>query len=170
MSKYPQKGIPTAVAPTTKQMNPKIATHVEYKGFTSLPAIVSQQHHLCRSHRWLHYTGDLKRKHKTTINKFYKQQQKTAEKPSNGRMVCCGKYWINILPILGRKLFVHATQKNRWVQVNRIFSVKSPFSPFSLVAYGNLLSKSRPATWSQAGALPLQPALSVELPRFILVF
>jgi len=48
--KYPQKGIPTAVAPITKQMNPKIATHVEYKGFTSLPAIVSQQHHLCRSH------------------------------------------------------------------------------------------------------------------------
>ncbi|EEB11074.1 hypothetical protein Phum_PHUM087060 [Pediculus humanus corporis] len=28
-SKYPQRGSPTAVAPTAKQTNPKQATHVE---------------------------------------------------------------------------------------------------------------------------------------------
>lgn len=35
MLKQPQTGRPTAVAPTAKQTKPKIATHVEYKGFLS---------------------------------------------------------------------------------------------------------------------------------------
>lgn len=38
-------GIPTAVAPTTKHINPKTATHVEYKGFTSLAAILPPNYH-----------------------------------------------------------------------------------------------------------------------------
>lgn len=42
VSKYPHMGIPTAVAPTTKHINPRMATHVEYNGFASA---ISQTEH-----------------------------------------------------------------------------------------------------------------------------
>lgn len=47
VSKYPHIGIPTAVAPTTKHINPSTATHVEYKDFTSA---ISQIKHFIRMH------------------------------------------------------------------------------------------------------------------------
>lgn len=56
VSKYPHMGIPTAVAPTTKQINPKTATHVEYKGLTSAisctnhdPVRIVTNHHLTKT-------------------------------------------------------------------------------------------------------------------------
>lgn len=42
-------GIPTAVAPTTKQINPRTATHVEYNGLVS--AISQTQHHSKNFHK-----------------------------------------------------------------------------------------------------------------------